>query len=454
MEVRKTLPLFQDLSDYTDSLTPKLYYFKHTDLGKLYAALPWDELDALEPDKNCGRPSRYSFRFKVALMFLKHYLNVSDEKLIERLNTDVALQFFCGVYINDFQPITDKALLSRIRSGLSVAGLLEHLQMLFAKHWEGYIPDKQVLLMDATCYESHMRYPTDAKLLWESCDQVFEWLFFSCMSLNIRRPRNRYLLIRRAYMSYARRRRKTHKQTRKIKRKLLLLLSQGLEMLQELLNTHKGLEWTDRAYSRLKTIKMVYAQQKYMFDHKVNKVQDRIVSLSRPWVRPIVRGKEVKPVEFGQKAHIIMIGGLCFVEHTSFDSYNECKRLKSSFLYHKKLTGDSCKALSADAIYATNANRRFLTDQGVQTGFVNKGRKKDDKDTKALKTVINKERSTHLEGRFGHHKQAYGLGRIKARTEAGEKLWMFFGVMTANALKVGRVIYENQERNSRQSRAA
>ena len=45
----------------------------------------------------------------------------------------------------------------------------------------------------------------------------------------------------------------------------------------------------------------LYGQQKYMYDHKVHSVPGRIVSISQPWLRPIVRGKVTAPVESGAK---------------------------------------------------------------------------------------------------------------------------------------------------------
>ena len=38
-----------------------------------------------------------------------------------------------------------------------------------------------------------------------------------------------------------------------------------------------------------------------MYDNDVRSVEDRIVSISQPCIRPIVRGKAAAPVEFGAK---------------------------------------------------------------------------------------------------------------------------------------------------------
>ncbi len=46
--------------------------------------------------------------------------------------------------------------------------------------------------------------------------------------------------------------------------------------------------------------------------------------ISKPYVRPIVRGKEVESVEFGAKVNNILVDGISFIEKLSF---NEGTRL-------------------------------------------------------------------------------------------------------------------------------
>ena len=56
-------------------------------------------------------------------------------------------------------------------------------------------------------------------------------------------------------------------------------------------------------------LRKIYEQQKYMYDNKGHSVPDRIVSVSRPFLRPVVRGKAGKPVEFGAKLDISVVAG-------------------------------------------------------------------------------------------------------------------------------------------------
>jgi len=53
-----------------------------------------------------------------------------------------------------------------------------------------------------------------------------------------------------------------------------------------------------------------------------------------------------------------------------------------------------------------------------------------------MRKILNKERSTRLEGSFGTEKQHYSLDKVKARTKHTEILWIFFGIHTANAVRM------------------
>ena len=158
-----------------------------------------------------------------------------------------------------------------------------------------------------------------------------------------------------------------------------------------------------------------------------------------PYVRPIVRGKEKKPVEFGAKVHKFQLDGIGFIEHLSFDAFHEGIRFRKTVLDIQGLTRTKVKIAGADAIYATNRNRRFASGNGIRTDFKRKGRAgKHEKQRKKLAGAITKERAGRLEGSFGNDKEHYGLRRIRARTKATETLWIFFGIHTANALEIGR----------------
>lgn len=97
----------------------------------------------------------------------------------------------------------------------------------------------------------------------------------------------------------------------------------------------------------------------------------------------------------------------------------------------------------ADAIYATNKNRKFVAKHDIKTDFKRKGKlPKHYADEKKLKIQITKERTSWLEGSFGKEKEHYHLKKIKAKTKKTETLWIFFGIHTANALEIDRRMRE------------
>ena len=150
-------------------LNPNWYNFKKSKLGKLYESLPWGQLADLLPKEHRGpgAPRWFSARGMFGLIFLKAYLKIRDEALIERFNSDFSLQLFCNKLLKSGEIIRDKAIVSRIRSYLSEHVDMFQLQDILINHWKRDMNNTHVLLMDTTCYESYVRFPTDVKLLQE-----------------------------------------------------------------------------------------------------------------------------------------------------------------------------------------------------------------------------------------------------------------------------------------------
>ena len=67
---------------------------------------------------------------------------------------------------------------------------------------------------------------------------------------------------------------------------------------------------------RLAALKEMFRQQSTLAQKK--EIKNRIVSIDRPYIRPIVRR-----VEFGSKVNNIQIDGISFIEYHSFEAFNE-----------------------------------------------------------------------------------------------------------------------------------
>lgn len=414
--------------------------FLCSELGKLHQAFPFSSFcKSIGLEQNTlGRKSYFSPEGKVALMLLKAYTDFSDFKLIEHLNGNIHYQLFCGVSIHPHHPLTNHKIVSDIR--VEIASLLDidSAQQALAEHWKPYLENLHVCMADATCYETHMRYPTNTKLMWECVHWLHAHIVDFCGKLGIRRPRNKFVDVSRAYNAYSKKRKNNVKRSRKkgIARRLKQLLRKLTGQMNALLKKHKKqLKLTAGFRRRLAVIENVLIQQEQLFEGE--KVSGRIVSMDKPYIRPIVRGKETKTVEFGAKCNNIQIDGISFIEHISFDAFNEGTRLKKCIFLHQRLVKRRVRAVAADAIYGTNENRRFCTRNGIYTSFVRKGKPtKDEKERKLLRRALSRERATRLEGSFGTQKLHYSLLNIRARRQATEVLWIFFGIHTANAVKM------------------
>ena len=69
-------------------------------------------------------------------------------------------------------------------------------------------------------------------------------------------------------------------------------------------------------------LRLLYAQQQEMFSFDTPRIGDRIVSLSQPWVRPFVRGKQNTEVEFCAKVEMSDVNGYLRAEDLRWDAFN------------------------------------------------------------------------------------------------------------------------------------
>ena len=412
--------------------------FKSSELGRLHHAIPFKALAKSLGLLDCGkgRTSYFSPEGKLALMSLKSYTGFSDSQLIDNLNSNIHYQLFCGVRINPMNPLTNFKIISSIRCEIASKLNIDKQQKVLSGYWKPYMDNLQVHMTDATCYESYIRYPTDVKLLWESIDWLYPHVCAIYKSLGLRKPRSKYDKQSRRYRLYSKKRNRRQVETGVLKRSLLHLLDKLIGLTDVVLKQCSvRIKLSSRFYKRYAVICKVYYQQRLRFAGHT--VKDLIVSIDKSYIHPIVRGKETKSVEFGAKVNMIQIDGINFIEHLSFSAFHEGIRLPQCIDKHHKLFRSKVRLVAADRLYATNPNRTFCSKRGITTSFVRKGRaSKDEQDLKAMRSILSKERSTRLEGSFGTEKQHYGLHKVKARTKETELLWIFFGIHTANAVRM------------------
>lgn len=432
-DIQPTLPFteYDFLKKYRES-------FAVSELGRIRALLPLkemaDELASHFPKKHSrGNTPMFPPDGEVALMFLKSYTGLSDDGLIEMLNGSIHMQMFCGVLIDPSRPIKDGKIVSAIRNRLAPRLDIVRQQSVLYKKWDSMLKDKDLCMSDATCYESHLRYPTDIKLMWECCEWLHKLLQKTCREQGERLPRNKYNEVAKARLAYAKQRKPKKSATRRMQHRLLKLLGKLIGQWNCLCRLYAPvIHLSAEQDKRIMAIKEVHRQQTDHFNKK--EVKHRIVSIDRPYIRPIVRGKENKRVEFGAKVNNIQVDGISFIEHHSFEAFNEGTRLKQCVEYQESLTGVKVTRIGMDTIYANNENRKYCTERGITTNFVRKGPKPKDEqaDISTARRIIGNLRATVMEGSFGNQKQHFGVGRIAARNRHSETLLLFFGIHMAN----------------------
>ncbi|MCK4252808.1 IS5 family transposase, partial [candidate division WOR-3 bacterium] len=410
---RETGNLFSELFPFGGKLNEKNQWFK---LSKI---IPWDKMDRVYAKyfSEIGRPAKDSRRV-TGLLIVKHRKSYSDRDLIDEFSENIYVQYFCGYE----QFISGKEInystLCKLRKRLGK----EYFKSFEKELIEILVKEKVLrpkeLMLDATVCPSDITYPTDIKLL----NVVREWL---CDKINyIRRKaeikekvRTYRRVARKLYLSCQKKRRKSKKMILKAKKKLIRYVRRNLKQFETIFLKASGklkLKIKEELENRLKVARKIYEQQKEMVEKKVNKIKDRIVSFHLPEVRPIVRGKDGKKVEFGPKVVLSYVDGFGFLDKISFDAYNESTELKNSLNTFKERFDKAPDCVTTDRIFGTRENRRLLHALDIEDNFIPLGRSSPDK-SKQKRIKKAQKRRNRIEGMIGTGKCKYKLERVRYR---------------------------------------
>jgi hypothetical protein len=89
-----------------------------------------------------------------------------------------------------------------------------------------------------------------------------------------------------------------------------------------------------------------------MYKHSTHMIEDCIVSLHQPHVRPIVRDKSHDSVEFSPKIHVSLVDGISFLDELCWDAFNEGSWMESYIENYRKRFGFYSEEVLADRIYS------------------------------------------------------------------------------------------------------
>lgn len=191
-----------------------------------------------------------------------------------------------------------------------------------------------------------------------------------------------------------------------------------------------------RQSERLDTICAIYEQQKYMYDHRTHSVPDRIVSVSQPFVRPIVRGKAGKPVEFGAKLDISVVDGWTRLEFCSFDAYNEAGNLRAMVERFREREGYYPSRILADKIYRNRENLSYCRENGIRLSGPALGRPKKGETRDKAQDYRDECQRVEVERRFSLAKRKCGMGLVMARLRETAAHVIAMSVLVLNLRKI------------------
>jgi len=186
-----------------------------------------------------------------------------------------------------------------------------------------------------------------------------------------------------------------------------------------------------------------------MVQTQTRRCDHRIVSISQPYVRPIVRGKLNKPVEFGAKLSVSLTGnGLAQVDHLRWDAFHEGLDLVAQVEAYLARYGYYPEKVLADPVYDTRSNRDYLKQRCIHFASKPLGRPKQetDENREPLKQAKEQRRQDYLrripiEGKFGQGKNGYQLNDIRAKRANTSFAWINSIFLVMNLLILERIFF-------------
>jgi len=358
--------------------------FRNSELGRIYKNIPWNIFVRFytQRDKRnkkvSGRPRKLSIRAGLAILFLQAYKGLSAKQLWEEIQQNLYYQYFIGIkFIPDLLKY-DYHIIYRLKKYYSLTlSEIKQLQKEFAHQWKSFIPDVSGLMMDATVFESDINWPVMIRLL----DEVLQWLnkhreyFGRLLKSNL--SNIRYQNLHSEFKRTITQRRRSRKKDRQLLKKQVKLSKEWLKKLENQIDilTNKGAKITTTLKENLRVIAEIIAQQEQSLAGE--KVSHPIVSLYRPYVHGIYRGKAKSKVEYGPKFHIFRRGGLDWIDHFTNKNFNEKVRLDVTIEYSKELFGTYPFYISVDKIYPSRKNHKYLKEHRIKSNFPVLGRPKE-----------------------------------------------------------------------------
>jgi IS5 family transposase len=202
------------------------------------------------------------------------------------------------------------------------------------------------------------------------------------------------------YLFISKKKVRRRKELRKAIGQQLRYLRRNLSTIKKLLSKYPVNPLKEREQAYYETIKKVFEQQDQMYSNCTHSVPNRIESIQLSHIRPIVLGKKKAKVEFDSKINVSLVNGYGFVDHLSWDAFNEGRYLMKSVELYKKRHGFYPAEVMVDQIYGTLQNRRQLKDLNIKIVGRQLGRP-----PKIPTMILDPGDRNPIEGKFGQGKR-------------------------------------------------
>ena len=429
---------------------------------KLARMIPWDEIEEVYTsrlaDTGMGAPAK-SARIALGALIIKEHYCKSDEETVLEIQENPYLQYFLGYpEYSDEKPF-DPSMFThcRVRFGLKgtqkvnyiIGGRIKKDMKQPPQSKEEKDDDDEPpknsgkLILDATCAPADITFPTDLKLLNEArvkSESIIDDLH-TPLKGHEKKPRTWRKNARRDFLRAAKAKRLSHKKRRKAIRKQLGYLGRNLRSIEDLSQKIPLVCLTRQQYKTLLVIHEVYRQQKLMFDNHLRRIDNRIVSIHQPHVRPIKRGKAGRDTEFGAKISVSLADGVTFVDHLGWDNFNEGGDLIAQTEAYRQRFGHWPESIHADKIYRSRDNLKFCKEKGIRLSGPRLGRPpKESLENRMIAREDERDRVS-IEGKFGQGKRRFNLGRIMSKGPDTSACSIVMSFLVMNLMKWLKVIF-------------
>lgn len=423
--------------------------------------IPWDAIEEryakLFPS-NRGVPAK-PLRMAFGSLLLQKHIGCSDRELLEQITENPYFQYFIGLPGYQMEQPFVPSLLVEFRKRLTPEILGDINEMILEYNTSDDDDDDDdsrgmpsvgddesssernsgTLILDATCAPQNIEFPQDINLLNQSRENLERIIDEMCFSYNVKKPRMYRKIARGDYLNLAKCKKRTGKRIRKAIKKQLQYVRRDLCYVDEFLE--QGMEPNSKQLERLAVIRKVYEQQDYMYCNKTHKVPDRIVSISQPYIRPIVRGKAKNPTEFGAKLDLSIDNGFARIEKLSFDPYNESEVLISAIEQYYERNGHYPERVLVDKIYRNRKNINYCKLHGIRLSGPTLGRPKKDSSVDKRIEYIDSVDRIEVERAFSLAKRSFGLGLITTKLESTTRSSIVLSIIAMNVEKLSKLFY-------------